>query len=186
MRLIEFKTFLFHSHIEDHKNIKDNLLQFFKKKKESFVDKDKGQNDNIDNLDWKNSHDNSREWVRLFFPILQKKLNQMIKASGLTKCTIYDVWFQQYEKEGTHGWHTHGSNYTGVYYVDLNDDNPRTEILLPTDPSKKYTVDVNEGDIIIFPSYFIHRAPVNKSNNSKTIISFNFDAINPMRKYVEN
>ena len=186
MTLIEFKTYLFHSNIERHKEIKNQLLDLFKTNKESLYDREKGQNDNIHSLDWNNSKNTSRKWVQLFYPILQKKLNEMIEPSGLSKCTIYDVWFQQYKKEGTHGWHTHGSNYTGVYYLNLHKDNPSTEILLPTDPLKKRTIEVNEGDIIIFPSYFIHRSPLNKSTNSKTIISFNFDAINPIRKYVEN
>ena len=186
MTLIEFKTYLFHSNIERHKEIKNQLLDLFKTNKESLFDREKGQNDHIHNLDWQSSKDTSREWVRLFFPILQNKLNEMIRPSGLSKCTIYDVWFQQYQKEGTHGWHTHGANYTGVYYLNLHDDNPGTEILFPTDPLKRTIIKVTEGDIIIFPSFFIHRAPLNKSNNLKKIISFNFDAINPIRKYVEN
>ena len=186
MTLIEFKTFLVKSNIEEHNTIKNKLLKLFEENTETLVDREKGQNDNIHSLDWKNSKDGSREWVKFFYPILHKKLTEMVKPSGLKDCTVYDVWFQQYKKDGTHGWHTHGANYTGVYYLNLNKDNPGTEILLPTDPSTKTTVKATEGDIIIFPSYFIHRSPINKSNNLKTIISFNFDALNPIRKYVEN
>ena len=31
-------------------------------------------------------------------------------------------------------------------------------------------LNVKEGDIIIFPSFVVHRAPYNKSNSTKTII----------------
>jgi ectoine hydroxylase-related dioxygenase (phytanoyl-CoA dioxygenase family) len=32
-----------------------------------------------------------------------------------------------------------------------------------------------EGDVILFPSFVVHRAPSNPSPETKTIISFNFD-----------
>ena len=49
---------------------------------------------------------------------------------GFEKCIINDLWFQQYNKQGTHGWHVHGHNYTGVYYVNFNKDMQRLELLI--------------------------------------------------------
>ena len=46
---------------------------------------------------------------------------------------------------------------------------------------KIINVDAEQGDIIIFPSMFIHRAPPSKTTKRKTIISFNFNA-----EYVED
>jgi uncharacterized protein YbbC (DUF1343 family) len=40
--------------------------------------------------------------------------------------------------------------------------------------NKKIVLDVKEGDIVMFPSYTIHRAPVIKNDIRKTIVSFNF------------
>jgi hypothetical protein len=41
-------------------------------------------------------------------------------------------------------------------------------------------LDVKEGDLVTFPAYIIHRSKNNKSNDRKTIISFNtsFDITN--------
>jgi hypothetical protein len=35
--------------------------------------------------------------------------------------------------------------------------------------------DIKEGDVLIFPSNLVHRAPKIKNNLRKTIISFNID-----------
>jgi ectoine hydroxylase-related dioxygenase (phytanoyl-CoA dioxygenase family) len=61
-----------------------------------------------------------------------------------------------------------------VYYLDLPKDTPRTQWINPTNLSEE-TFDVAEGDIIIFPSWLIHRAPQNKSKEMKTIISWNIE-----------
>ena len=37
------------------------------------------------------------------------------------------------------------------------------------------SIKVDEGDLIIFPSHVRHRAPINKSKNKKTIVSWNFE-----------
>jgi uncharacterized RmlC-like cupin family protein len=58
----------------------------------------------------------------------------------------------------------------------MPDDCPQTEIINPYNQKEIIKVDVKEGDILTFPSFVIHRAPVNKSNKTKTIISFNSDA----------
>ena len=72
-----------------------------------------------------------------------------------------------------HNWHIHGENYTGVYYLELPDDTPKTELIDQYD--KKITVKANEGDIVIFPSFIIHRGPKVLNDSRKTIISFNLE-----------
>ena len=37
------------------------------------------------------------------------------------------------------------------------------------------TVEVEEGDLLFFPTFLVHRSPVIKSNKRKTIISCNID-----------
>jgi uncharacterized RmlC-like cupin family protein len=58
--------------------------------------------------------------------------------------------------------------------VHLPEGSARTEWI---DPVTKHvhTFDVREGDIITFPSWVIHRAPVNTAKETKTIISWNMD-----------
>ena len=90
------------------------------------------------------------------------------------------MWYQQYTKNNTHGWHIHGENYTGVYYLEFPKGSSKTELIDQYNIRKKITVNAKEGDIVIFPSFIIHRAPKIINDIRKTIISFNlqFNLIN--------
>ena len=57
-----------------------------------------------------------------------------------------------------------GSIYLPVVYTQLYD----TEMKAP---------DVNEGDIVMFPSMTPHRAPKVENDIRKTIVSFNFNVL---------
>jgi hypothetical protein len=100
----------------------------------------------------------------------------MARCAVYKKAIIDKIWFQQYVNGNTHGWHTHGNNFTGVYYLELPNDAPKTQLVNPFSQTEIFEPDVKEGKIIIFPSYVIHRAPlVSNQNLRKTIISFNVD-----------
>ena len=105
------------------------------------------------------------------------------KELGYNWFNVVDIWFQQYECESEHDWHLHGNNYTGVYFLDLPEDSPKTMFKDPMDSKIKKEFDVSEGDILIFPSFIIHKAPKNNSIKTKTIISWNIDL---MGKWIEN
>ena len=80
-----------------------------------------------------------------------------------------------------HGWHAHSDNFTGVYYLDLPTNAPKTQIINSFTQDNILTPEVEEGDLLMFPSYVIHRAPKITENINKTIISFNCTVL-----YVEN
>ena len=90
------------------------------------------------------------------------------------------MWYQQYVKNNIHGWHTHGENYTGVYYLDFPKNASKTELIDQYNIHKKITIKAKEGDVVIFPSFIIHRSPKMTNDTKKTIISFNlqFNNIN--------
>ena len=79
---------------------------------------------------------------------------------------LVNIWFQQYNHNETHGWHTHSENYTGVYYLEMP-TGPQTQIF----DGEIRNLPVQEGDLVIFPSFLIHRAPPVLNNNRKTMIS---------------
>ena len=87
---------------------------------------------------------------------------------------IKKVWFQQYNKDDYHGWHIHGDNYTGVYYLDFPRGSTPTE-LIEQGSLNKITIKAKEGDILIFPAFIIHRSPRIVKDIQKTIISFNIE-----------
>jgi len=131
---------------------------------------------NISRVDWNNSKDTERPWVKIFgSPFLNHLDRELLKLSLQTPQMV-NLWFQQYINNSSHGWHIHGHNFTGVYYLELNECSPKTQLIEPIS-LKMLEIDAKEGDIVLFPSMFIHRSPLMKSNKRKTIISFNFDCV---------
>ena len=129
----------------------------------------------INRVDWEYSTDyKNRPWVNFVLDLMSKKLNNMLEENlGLAGVKFTDLWFQQYIENDFHNWHIHDHNFTGVYYVEMaEEENNKTELLTG---DGKITPEVDEGDICIFPAFIIHRCPPIESTNRKTIISYNFD-----------
>ena len=131
---------------------------------------------NITKADWYNSRDTNREWFKYLVEPLVEQLKEMYLELGYDGFSINEMWFQQYLENSEHGWHSHSSNFTNVYYLELPEGTPKTQIVSPYDQKTIIEVDVEEGDLLIFPSFTLHKAPINKSQNRKTIISYNIDA----------
>ncbi len=96
------------------------------------------------------------------------------------KFSSTEVWFQKYENSMNHAVHTHGpTGFSSVCFVeyDKNFHKPTTFISpfgnYITGELERYAPDVEEGDIIFFPSNLLHYAPSNLSNEIRTIMSFN-------------
>ena len=86
---------------------------------------------------------------------------------------INRCWVQQYYKDGIHDWHIHeNSMYNVVYYLEKPVDSPGTELKSPLS-DEVFEPNVSEGDVLMFPSFLIHRSANNQSTKRKTIISFN-------------
>lgn len=140
--------------------------------------------DNVHATDWSKAKDFNRDWVKYFLPLLKPYLAQLAYGSGYSSYAIDELWYQQYYQNQTHGWHTHGSNFTGVYYIEL-DDGPKTQLVDPFNQDELLPIECKEGSLIIFPSYTIHRGPKIYNNNRKTIISFNWNMLNPNKDILE-
>ena len=174
--MINFNFPILKNKLKENSKIKKQLLELIDKQKSGKLKQNDAYfTDSISRVDWNRRHDTERKWVKLVGPYLQKHFTEEVKQIGLSKVQIFELWFQQYGKGDTHGWHVHGHNFTGVYYLEFGKNSPRTQIVEPLS-LKIIDVDVKQGDVIIFPSMFIHRAPPSKSDNRKTIISFNFNA----------
>ena len=168
---------------DQHSNLKNLLLDKINSADTESLDvKDNYYTDNINRLDWYDNCNFKREWVMVVFKDLNNFFNTVFQEIGYEDCVIKNIWFQQYKEKGTHGWHTHGYTFTGAYYLDLPEGSPCTEIITPFNQDKLITLDVKEGDISIFPSYTIHRSPINKTKFIKTIVSFNLEIGRPTKK----
>jgi hypothetical protein len=184
MEIIKLNSICLINKFEKHGFYKKDLLNIFKLEKNFTKNKDEYYSDNIHKLDYYNSSDFNRDWVKLIIKDLQFYFESCLKILNFEKVIINDIWFQQYRLNGTHGWHTHGFNYTGVYYVDFKKNYAKTELINPID-NKKIIINAEEGDIVIFPSFIIHRSALQKLNKTKTIISFNLSFIDISKEYLE-
>jgi len=176
MKTFKCETPILKDKFEKHYFYKDKLLSIINNQEEYSKNYN---NDKLKKCDWNESKNFERLWVKLIIDDLRKQFLKFANYLGFKKCMIYELWNQQYENQGEHGWHVHGHNYTGVYYLNFNKDCAKTRLLDPY--TKKYFMDIEaeEGDIIIFPSSVIHTSQVQKTNFLKTIVSFNisFDDI---------
>jgi hypothetical protein len=164
--------------IDNHNLLKKDLLNLINKEKTNSLQKiDNYYTDDIIRLDWNKKTDWSRKWVVFIKKSLENHFEKVFNKIGLKDVEICALWFQQYIKNNTHGWHVHGDNFTGVYYVEFNKNLPKTEIVYPL-TNNLIPISVEEGDILIFPSFLIHRSPPVKTEDVKTIISFNISLKN--------
>jgi hypothetical protein len=167
-----------------HKEIKKQLLNLIQNNySENLYVKDDLYSQSISKLDWSMSSNFEREWVKLFKPYLQEHFNKCANILGYRTCHIKNLWFQQYTKNDTHAWHIHSDHYTGVYYLEFPKKSTKTEIV--DHFNKKTKINAKEGDIVIFPSFLVHRSPIIKHNVIKTIISFNIEFEGIYKGYME-
>lgn len=91
-----------------------------------------------------------------------------------------EVWFQKYDISMNQAVHTHGSTgFSSVCFIEYNKNKHKsTTFVSPfgdyiTGELVRYEPEVEEGDIIFFPSNLLHYVPTNLSKEIRTIISFN-------------
>lgn len=91
-----------------------------------------------------------------------------------------DMWFQSSFNGNGHSLHNHGhSGWSSVIYVEFNPKvHTPTRFISPFNNFwngnlEDYMPEVQEGDMVIFPSTIAHEAEVNKSNVKRTIVSYN-------------
>ena len=176
MKKLILESYGFQDKFEYHSVVQDQLINLLNK---AATDLDCHPNDKIDYLDWQNSTNMEREWVKFVKPFLHKHFLKCIKNLNLNTVEIKNLWFQKYKKDGVHNWHVHSNNYTGVYYLKFPKHATQTQLV---DKQKILEIDAKEGDIVIFPSFVIHRSPKITEDIEKIIVSFNLD-LDPVDKY---
>ena len=161
---------------KDHSKFKKEVLTLIKNADDKdWTKKNDYFNDKLLKTDWPDADNPERPWIKLIKDSLQEDLTKCANYMGFQSIKLHKMWYQQYAYGDTHNWHTHDANYTGTYYLEFDEKCPTTEFLYPDNLLKSFTIDVEEGDILFFPCHLIHRSSVSKSNNIKSIISWNVD-----------
>ena len=160
------------SKINNHWTIKNKILSLIDSSNDSPCTQSDGSF--ISKYDYPLADTFERQWVKEIKPYLLPVLSDMINDLGYQGMDVKEIWYQQYLKGSAHSWHVHGGNFTGVYYLEYPEGSPPTEIISPYNLGVVKMDMVSEGDVIIFPACWIHRAPINEGCR-KTIISYNLN-----------
>ena len=159
-------NYFFKTKVENHSQIKEKLLkQIDLIPNNPFIN----QNQNIIHTDWNLPPQMHREYSSLFLDTVKAHLVSIAKSLNCLRYEIGSFWFQQYLNSGFHTWHTHrGCHFTNIYFIECPKGS-ETKF-------KNIEIDIEEGDIISFPSFIPHSSPhIKNSKERKTIISFNTD-----------
>jgi|GEM_PF-4488918 len=115
---------------------------------------------------------NNTEYWDKAFPYVQKFLNELCR-NELKQFNFWNItsqWFQWYEEGDFHDWHIHGdSMFSGVMYVKL----PTAKNNLTFRWNKTSKISVEEGDIILFPSFLEHCVTKHKHKANRLVLAFN-------------
>ena len=170
---IKLNTCAFVMKVAEHDWFKDYMLGYIKNQPTSRLVE--GQDD-ITNTDWNDSNDGSRKYVKKFGSIIQPYLTKIGEELKASTFEITNIWYQQYSKDSKHQWHYHIKvNWSAVFYIELSDTSIKTELFDIPENKIINDIEINEGDLFLFPANILHRSPPNKIDEVKTIISFNVD-----------
>ena len=164
--------------LEKHNDIKSHLLEYIEN---DLIGKQyTNSNDQLNKTDYfsRKSGDDLPYYYQVLYENAQDYLWETCNRYCVLNLIQENVWYQQYIEKDTHSWHIHpNSNLSFVYNLELENSHSSTEFY-DIENKKIVQLDMNEGEILTFPSYLIHRsAPL--VGKRKTVISgnFNFDHI---------
>jgi hypothetical protein len=161
------------SDVANHQEIKQKILSEIK---EVGIHSSIVEGVSVSNTDWELHANYPRRYWRTVEPLFQDQNHKICALyNHEVRAILKNFWFQQYAFDDFHSWHLHESClYSSVYYVELPEKGSRTTFKFL---GQEFEMDVKEGQIISFPSILLHCSKPNKSQSTKTIISFNTDLV---------
>ena len=184
MKKLRYDDCICRTKLVDHSLIKNRILNEIKLSTHY---------ENIDNLSEYSSYkvsradmdlcgDLNRSWVKMLIPNLSLSINEMLSNMAYNGFEINEMWYHQYVKGDTYGWHIHEDQYAGIYYLEFGKSSGKTQMCSPYS-FKSMNINAKEGDVVIFPAHLMHRALPN-SDERKTVVSFNFNLKPHNRQYI--
>ena len=136
-------------------------------------------------------------YADMVLDLIQPFFIGLTKDIETKKVGLYDMWCQTSYKGQKHNLHNHGylGGYLGwsaILYVEFDPQvHSATSFLSPFNNPHEgdihyHVPNVEEGDLIVFPSTIAHQSLENESDKPRTIISFNFTTFpNPVRMTID-
>jgi len=169
--LIKIENYFIKAKINEHDIIKPILLEQIESMgTHSLIEKEQ----QISNSDYHLSDYYTRNYFHVFNNTVVAKhlidLKNILLLGSSSNLIMNHYWFQQYKNNDFHSYHLHGTCfYSSVYYLELPEKSSKTTFKIL---DKEFDIDVEEGDILTFPSSYLHCSKPNKSDFTKTIIGF--------------
>ncbi len=143
-------------------------------------------------LSWQSDHDlhQSERFGQLISSIHEavKKVLEFLKIAD-TPFVMTGLWANMNAPGAVHKMHNHPNNFlSGAYYVqtckgadtiNFHDPRPQKDVIKPpvteltADNTDQVVVTVNDGTLLVFPSWLYHSVDTNRSNQTRISISFN-------------
>ena len=179
MKVEAFPTLIYRYHLEDQDPIKARVEEYYKQNKLKENTPDQW------NCNLFTSYGSGKfpigECLDAFTPTLDEFQTE---SQSYGNMILTDLWLNVYESQNWQEKHIHSpGQWSGVYYVHFDPNEHKAtnfyhpcETLLATAGITQNTLVpwVQEGDMIIFPSWLEHAAPMNRSSKMRSTISFNF------------
>ena len=185
---------IFKYKIEDHKDINKKLSEYIYNLKNN--DDEGLKRSNKGGWHSKNFELKDKNSIQFQFAIkVQEYIVDTFKKFGWKiknkNIRISEMWAIINKKENFNVVHTHPNCYlSAAYYVKAPINCGKFEIEHPNS-AKKYaypevevrnelnlevaSIEINEGDLLLFPSYLPHKVGQNQSDDDRIVISFNVD-----------
>jgi hypothetical protein len=123
----------------------------------------------ITNTDWHLPNNIDRTYWPYVIDYIEQHHNTISQQLEYKEISIKNFWFQQYDIGDWHGLHLHRDCvFSNVVYIE---NSIGTTFVYK---KKEYTVPVEEGTILTFPTFLIHGSKPNPGPR-KTIIAYNSD-----------
>ena len=119
-------------------------------------------------------------YIDEFCNILFEELDLIVNTCDFPSMHISHLWGQRYTKGNYMPSHNHGSlGYSAVLYVDFDkEEHPPTRFtsIINDEHGKmqQHIPEIEEGDMLVFPSHLFHDVGHCKTEKQRTIYSFNF------------
>lgn len=151
--------------LEDFDNFKDKMELMIEMMKEEFD----CSFARMTYSDYKLPQDGKKLYYDIVVEKIKPYLDEYAKGWGCTEVSIQNMWFAEYYDGGEFGWHTHeGSNMSCVIQLHLDNKNHATQLM------GHDNLDLEEGDLLVFPAMVPHRSP-EVNYDRKLVIAANFN-----------
>ena len=158
--------FVFKRSVTGFNFIKNTLVETIKKSTSIYHDTNKERHQ----TDYHLSKDIPRLYEPLVMPAVLEHMRTFEQQYNFQGIELHHLWFQWYRKGDFHDWHVHPyCHFTNIYYINLPNKSLATTV-------NGIDIDVQEGDILTFPSFILHQAPL-VDDLEKIIVSFNTNII---------